>query len=54
MYSISNQQRDLLLRAVELLRKAPVEWGLRDGNIVRMAVVAARKLEKKKPMEEER
>ncbi len=53
MYSISNQQRDVLLRAVELLRRQPVK-GLREINIVRMAVVAARKLEKKKPMEEER
>ncbi len=53
MYSISNQQRDVLIRAVELLRKQPVK-GLREVNIVRMATIAARKLQEKKPMEEER
>lgn len=53
MYSISNQQRDVFIRAVEILRRQPVK-GLREMNVVRMAVVAARKLEKKKPIEEER
>lgn len=52
MYSISNQQRDVFLRAVELLRRQPVK-GLREINTVRMAVIAARKLEKKQPIGKE-
>lgn len=52
MYSISNQQRDVLIRAVELLARQRTKWSLREANIVRMATIAARKLEQKKPMEE--
>lgn len=53
MYEISNQQRDVLIRAVELLAGLEVK-GLRQKETVRLARIAARKLAAKQPVPFER